>query len=89
MTLKSRKKAAKSRAPKSDVKRVRDAAVLKRGPQSPNTSAFKTPARIPVRLEKLDVPARKRLAKKLIPQPEPAPLPAPSVCLTKPWTPGC
>jgi len=74
MTLKSRKKkVATSRTPKSDVKRVRDAAVLKRGPQAPNTSAFKTPTRVPQRLDKLDVSARKRLVKKLIPRPEPAP----------------
>ena len=79
MPLKSRqktgKKAAKSRTPKSDVKSVRDTAVLKREPPAPNTSAFKAPSRAPLQLEKLDVRARKRLVTKLIPNPEPPPEP--------------
>ena len=77
MPLKSRKKRANkpktTRSSTSSVARVRDTAVLKRGPQAPNTSAFKTPARAPLELESLDVRARKRIVAKLIPNPEPPP----------------
>jgi len=89
MTPRSRKRSAKkparkaagktSRTPsakakgRSSVKRVLDTAVLKREAPSPNTSAFKTPARPPTRLEAMDVRARKRLVTKLIPRPVPAP----------------
>ena len=77
MPLKSRKKRANkpktTRSSTSSVARVRDTAVLKLGPQAPNTSAFKTPARAPLELESLDVRARKRIVAKLIPNPEPPP----------------
>jgi hypothetical protein len=89
MTPKSRKRSAKKSARKaagktsrtpsakakggSAVKRVLATAVLKREAPSPNTSAFKTPARLPGRLEAMDVRARKRLVTKLIPRPVPTP----------------
>ena len=89
MTLKSRKPSArkssakrakrivkaktKAKAKVPTVKRVLDTAVLKRETPSPNTSAFRTPARIPAHLEALDTRARKRLVTKLIPRPEPPP----------------
>lgn len=55
------------------VKRVRDTAVLKRGEPIQNTSAFKTPSRVPPSLGALGAPARKRLVARLIPRPEPRP----------------
>jgi hypothetical protein len=90
MTLTSRKRGSKSSttrttskrpsrgvkaAPKSAVKRVHDTAVLKRESPALNTSAFRAPARAPAALAKLDVGARKKLVKKLIPTPEPLPPP--------------
>jgi hypothetical protein len=83
MTLKSRKPTSKKSASKSksrstsasSIKSVKDAAVLKREALVPNTSAFKTPARIPVALAKLDLRARKKLVTKLVRSPEPPPPP--------------
>jgi hypothetical protein len=76
MTSKKRKKVAKRvRSTKTVVSRVRDTAVLKRERPAPNTAAFKAPTRVPARLEKLDVRARKRLVTRLIPNPEPPPEP--------------
>ena len=76
MTSKKRKKVAKRvRSTKTVVSRVRDTAVLKRERPAPNTAAFKAPTRVPARLERLDVRARKRLVTRLIPNPEPPPEP--------------
>jgi hypothetical protein len=55
------------------VKRVQDTAVLKRGEPIPNTSAFRTPSRVPPSLETLGAPARRTLVARLIPRPEPRP----------------
>jgi hypothetical protein len=60
-------------ASQSSVRRVHDAAVLKREPRVANTSAFKTPPRAPAALEKLNVGARKKLVTGLIRHPEPSP----------------
>jgi hypothetical protein len=72
---KPKKKSSKKQQSSSgkNVLRVRDTAVLKREPRVANTSAFKTPARVPAKLEALDTPTRKRLVKKLVPKPEPPP----------------
>ena len=58
---------------RSFVKRVLDTAVLKREPVTANTSAFKTPSRIPTSLAQLTVGARQKLVTKLVLNPEPAP----------------
>ena len=55
------------------MKRVLDTAVLKREPVTANTSAFKTPSRIPTSLAQLTVGARQKLVTKLVLNPEPAP----------------
>jgi hypothetical protein len=74
-STRAKKAPATKAAAQISVRRVRDTAVLKREPQAPNTSAFKTPARVPQTLAKLDLSARKRLTRKLIPKPEPTPPP--------------
>ena len=74
MTLKSRKRASKRPTKKTasssrvkakakvkvkvSVRRVHDAAVLKSEPLAPNTSAYKSPARVPLSLNNLDTGAR-------------------------------
>jgi len=60
---------------KSSNGRVRNVAVLKRGAPTPNTSAFKTPARPPAKLESMTARAKKELVARLIRRPEPAPTP--------------
>jgi len=60
---------------KSSNGRVRNTAVLKRGAPTPNTSAFKTPARPPAKLESMTARAKKELVARLIRRPEPAPTP--------------
>ncbi len=60
---------------KSSNGRVRNAAVLKRGAPTPNTAAFKTPARPPAKLESMTARAKKELIARLIRRPEPAPTP--------------
>jgi hypothetical protein len=55
------------------VKRVQDTAVLRREAPVLNTSAFKTPTRVPQRVAALTAPARRKLVGRLVPRPEPPP----------------
>jgi len=72
-TPKPRRSKAKSTNGTNGTTPVLDTAVLKREPRAANTSAFKTPARIPLKLAQLNAGARKKLVAQLIQSPEPAP----------------
>jgi hypothetical protein len=67
----TRKRAAEheNRSSVATVKRVSDLFVLKSGNRLWNTSAFKPPTRVPDKLDKLALPARKKIVDKLIPRP--------------------
>lgn len=60
-------------SPPRSVKRVQDPATLKPGEPVPNTSAFKTPSRVPEALEELSPSRRGRMVARLVPKPAPAP----------------
>jgi hypothetical protein len=70
----SRSASEKARSTVSpSVRAVRDPLSLKSGIPAPNTSAFKTPMKVPKKWEDLTKGSRKNLVAKLIPRPEPAP----------------